>query len=188
MRIAISGTSNCGKTTLAEGLAEALSLEVISEYLGDPHHPADVLPARDQLDRCRAIVRAKRERQAALPGGFVSDRSPIDMAHQIHRYGVSRDFPEQTATFLSDCREAAQDFDAIIFPPGPAPESGLANYYGRPDRLWQMWANHNGIIGLAYRWVLPERLFVIPSALSAPDARIDWVLTHCTGRGGGETS
>jgi len=174
MRIAVSGTSNCGKTTLANALGDAMDLDVVSEFYGEPYSSGPALSQQQEAERFQAILDAKTVRETEL-GSSISDRSPIDLAYNWLIRALPLKYPEPSREFLSKSKLVARQFDAIIFPPGPAPEAGTQNYYGRPDRIWEMWRNHNAMIGMAVRWLEPDQLVLIPDHLNSVDAWINWL-------------
>ncbi len=178
MRLAISGASNCGKTTLAEGLAKALGLEVIPEFLG-AREPGPNLQPPEEMRRFNTILQAKTAREAELPDGFVSDRSPIDLAYSWLIRGLPRHFPDESREFFANCKRRSHCYEAVIFPPGPSPELGHTNYFGKAERIWEMWRNHCAMIGLALQWLPADKMLVVPSHMKTPEQRVEWVLDAC---------
>lgn len=185
MRIAISGSSNCGKSTLAGGLSNALGMPVIDEFRGEPFPAGPGLSQEREMDRFEAILRTKSAHEDTCGKGFVADRSSIDLAYAWLIRALPLSFPDRSRVFLSSCRDRAATYDAVIFPPGPSPEQGMQNYFGKPERVWEMWRNHNALIGLTSRWLPEGRLIVIPEDVQGPDERVEWVsaLLGRAGRG-----
>ena len=169
---------------LFRSLANALELEVIPEYMGsffsanENPHPA---VARQRL---KSILQNKSDREASLPNGFVSDRGPIDLAYIWFKVGMPARAPLLSTEFVAQCRQRAVNYDAIIFPPGPSPESGTTNYFAEPypsnpGNIWDMWRNHASMIGLAYQWCPQRQVFIMPAHLLSREQRLEWVLETC---------
>lgn len=179
MRLAVTGASNCGKTTLAKDLAKTLKLQVIPEFLGSPFEVSPHLTPLQEMKRFAAILEAKSHREATLSNGFVSDRCPIDLAYSWLIRGLPLRYPKESQDFISLCKKQSPHYDALVFPPGPSPELGSVNYFGKPARIWEMWRNHNALIGLAFQWLPTNKVHVIPTHVETREQRIEWVLENC---------
>lgn len=177
MRLAVSGASNCGKTTLADDLARDLGLEIIPEYHGTTIEIGPQSPPQLRAKRLVEILDAKAARQDELPGGWISDRSPIDLAWFWLRLGLPERVPAQTTAFLTSCKNQVQNLDVLVFPPGPAPHEGRFNF-GKRERVWEMLRNHSAMIGLAYQWLPASKIILIPPHVESPGQRVEWVLQH----------
>lgn len=179
MRLALSGASNCGKTTLVNDLADALELEVIPEFLGSSFNADEDLRPAEARQRLQSVLQNKSDREASLPNGFISDRGPIDLAYIWFKTGMPAQAPRLSSEFIGQCRERASNYDAVIFPPGPSPESGMTNYFGKPNNIWDVWRNHSAMIGLALQWCPRHQVFIMPSHLETREQRVEWVLVNC---------
>lgn len=84
-RVAISGPSGTGKTTLAMALAGATGLPLVGEGVREwcagrgVARPAD-LPPEQARQMQEDLLAARIDRERALPAGFVADRASMDHA------------------------------------------------------------------------------------------------------------
>lgn len=131
MRIAFTGTSSTGKTTLADRLKgdARFNLRVPDFVTTDAramlrergHASMDEMSVPDLLAFQRAYLARKLELEHGR-GGYVTDRSFVDVA----AYWLERDSAaaeaQESQRFVAECRVAAKRYDLhVYFPPGITP-------------------------------------------------------------------
>ena len=185
MRIAISGAVCTGKTTLGKALAERLGLPFIEENL-DSLFGRRSTSRRTAEDTAGAIV-ARLENKRKLEteaGSFVIDRSPLDLINFWQSGQVPRQCAGHDIYDLCESHMAFYHF-VILTPYGGIPF--VQAYSSGVQRVMNEWIRFNGsvrITGLAHHFVDPDRIILIPRALSAHDERLAFVLDTIRSRRG----
>lgn len=128
-RIAITGASGTGKTTLGRALCQKLSLPFIKEDIGD------LLSAQTELSRlasggklkrshfhahaevCQEQIERQNRRFAHEPGGFVCDRFAVDVLARVLRPPFDRIGEERFQALLEITRQQLGAIDLIVIPP-----------------------------------------------------------------------
>ncbi len=176
MRIAVCGGAKCGKTTLVNELANQLDLPAIQEYASRDFRFGPQITPANCVQQLTEILESKSVLENQATNGFVSDRSPIDLAVFWLLLKLPNRFPHEARQFFCACKSQLQHYNAVIFPPEPAPETGNANFFGKPEMIWERRANHSLIVGLAAQWLPAEKLLLIPPTNQTPEQRVTWVL------------
>lgn len=129
-RLAITGASGIGKTTLARALAAQLKLEFIKEDIGlllEAQEAITRLGQNGQLKRSHIDSYAatcgeqiERQNRAFLEhgaGGFICDRFAIDVIARLLRHPFDRVSEELFCELLDAARAQIAGMDLIIIPP-----------------------------------------------------------------------
>lgn len=129
-RLAITGASGIGKTTLAKALATQLNLEFIKEDIGlllDAQEAINRLAREGELKRshihdyaltCQEqIERQNRAFGERDPKGFICDRFAIDVIARLLRHPFDRVGEDLFCELLEAARAQVAGIDLIIIPP-----------------------------------------------------------------------
>lgn len=167
MKIAISGTSGTGKTTLARALATALSVPLFEENFSAVVEAAmryndvqgDEGENRRMLQR-KALSSYKstcdlwlnhRKQLSLSHSGYVADRCGFDILCRWITAHVPFDTTATLRQLISHCRMESREYDLIVIPPltdwsmRPGKnERGLKRRYGLQNKLH----SHSTLIGL----------------------------------------
>lgn len=163
MKIAVSGSSGVGKSTLAQALAGALHIAYIPEHYemlagnmkGSPFILAGLF---------NRVLDLKLSEQERL-GSFVVDRSPADLLN-LAMHSKMIGLEEELMALCGRCREAMADYDIIIIPP-----LGVVPLQARTDgkralqrhlRPWVQLSNHAAIIGLVKMFAGEDKVIYLP--------------------------
>ena len=176
MKIAVSGCAGIGKTTLAQGLAQALELPFIPEHYElffDQPGKLNAPPER-LIPLFKRVLGNKRAREAKHDA-YVIDRCPIDLFNLWLSLGLSVK-QEETREFYEKCRACSQDYDHVVVPPwGMFPLRQINDghgYRGRTLDSWVQLRNHAAICGLAWLWLPHDRLIALPQEQAPPEIRL----------------
>lgn len=181
-RIAISGTSGVGKSTLAKALAEKLAVSVIEESFDEFIDRSDMENktlqkiAQELFDIFKHKARLEDEHRA-----FVSDRSPLDLLHLWCHYKLDMHATRETnKAFFDHCLSRAAGYDYIIFPPwGSLPieekETGRAGVV-RNTNMFTQCKHHASTLGFAHIAVDKARIIEIPRGITDQQARLAFVI------------
>lgn len=180
-RIAITGSTGIGKTTLARALAQALDVPLLDEdmravadarraYLEMGRSPGTPKPQvraalLEYLDACDEWLRARNARQAEL-GGFIADRWAIDLLSSLLMGGLGPAHNELILRWVRECRAQARQFDLIVMPPMMRMSDERTNEQGLPrsGALSQRLLNHCLLRGLIEQLSPTPRLYLPASA------------------------
>lgn len=201
MKIAISGASGTGKTTLARALANKLSLPLVEEGFGELVQAAlhynqvqsetDTEKLRLQHNALREYKKScfrwlrNREQIYSAHSGYVADRCGFDI---LCRWTTAR-VPFDTTTTLQQliayCQQESRRFDLMLIPPltewsmqPGSNESGLQRRHSLKDKLH----SHSTLIGLIQQFSTGPYLLLSARSreLDTTDDRIDEILTAIT--------
>jgi len=188
MKIAVSGSACTGKTTLAQELAQRLSLPYIPEYYDALFDPPGTY-SESSLDVLVILfnkVLEKKHAEEERLGKFIVDRCPVDLMNLWLSRGLSRERKDSKVLYMR-CAEYMQHYDYVIVPPwGSIPLRPLENPVGRQRRAMNPWVllrNHATILGLVRMWVPGRRVITLPRDLTSTEARIEFILRR-TGKAG----
>jgi hypothetical protein len=174
MKISVSGSAGCGKTTLAVALAARFDIPVIEENFQQvPGHRSEPKKFLDSL-------LATLERKSALEDElqrFVSDRGPIDLLHLSLNRRLHNQHRERVVNLIQRCIKVARGHDVVVFPawqsvPLVQSEAGLLQR--NMDPISQM-LFHAQMLGEAHIWLEARRIIQIPPAIMEVDGRVDYI-------------
>ena len=173
MKIAISGSTGTGKSTLAAALAEKLSIPLIEENY-QPLYDARV--KGDFPPRLLTILRNKHTLEKAH-SDFVTDRCPIDLMHLwLNQSGhkISRPLTNQ---FFELALPQLQIYDFVIIPPWNSIQlQQSTEALPRDLDIIEQLRHHASILGHAYMWAPKIKIIEIPQPITSLEARVDFVL------------
>jgi hypothetical protein len=121
LRIGLSGAGGCGKTTLAEFLAERFNLPLFPEGVREwlkirKHKSPRHLSHRYQLALQKHFIKAKIIKESVSPA-FVSDRTTIDAMALANIRGLTSIFPKNIERLNRRAfAHAASCYDLVIIP------------------------------------------------------------------------
>jgi hypothetical protein len=179
MKLAISGSSSIGKTTLAKSLAEKLSLQYIPESyeaLFENDTPFSGSP-EELAPRLEDVLQTKigLEKEA---GDFVVDRCPVDLFQIWLAKKLVLQGP-RTGRFFKACASHMSEYDYVILLPwGSIPLNQLedAKEQFRVMNPWIQCRSHATIVGIANMWVPQKKLISIPPRIKSHDQRVDIIM------------
>lgn len=187
MKIALSGAANTGKTTLAKDLAKETNLPLITERFSD-------LPPRTLQDKAgeqlaKAFLRIKRDKsdlEQTHQAGFVSDRCTIDLFNYWISFPVLANRTE-TQELYNNCKNHANSYDYIVFLSWGSVvyreiEADKPQIIKSRMNPWLNLTRHSSTLGLAYSWVDPSKIIVIPKDISDRQERVGWLLSTIADR------
>lgn len=181
-RIAITGSTGIGKTTLARALAQTLGVELIEEgmrpvvearraYLeaarapGGPDRALVRSALATYVGACDDWLRARNVRQSELPG-FVADRWAVDLLSSLLMGGLGPAHNALIDRWVRECQAQARQFDLIVVPPLTRMGDERINDQGLPrsDALSQRLLSHCLLRGLLEQLVRTPRVYLPASA------------------------
>lgn len=192
-RIAITGASGTGKTTLGRVLADQYSLPFIKEDIGE------LLASQDKLSRLAASGKLKRSHvrthaarcqeqldrqnlQFADHSGFVCDRFAVDVLARVMRHPFDRLGKDHFASLLENTRQQLTRIDLIVVTPLSAwAFQPSKNDMGRQRNvaLLPKTRIHSLYSGLCVT-LAPERSLFLPSDDTRHDTWIPLILEALT--------
>ncbi len=189
MRLAITGASFCGKTTLANNLAKLLNLPIFHEGLdliNDSLKKGEDVP--NVINAFKTTLKNRIKTENKHKDGFISDRCPLDIYNYWSIYTPLIENSYSTV-FHDNCKTQMQKYDYVIIPPwgvvsfndiNPNQDAPtLRKLDKRPPPKMNPWMNlsrHASMIGLAYIWLPPEKIILIPNSVADIDERVAWLL------------
>jgi hypothetical protein len=174
MKISVSGSAGCGKTTLVGALAARFDIPVIEENF------EEVLPQGREPEKFLDSLLATLERKSALEAplqSFVSDRGPIDLLHLSLNKRLHKQHRERVVNLINNCVKHARMHDVIVFPAWqgvPLVQSEEGQIQRNLDPISQM-LFHAQMLGEAHIWLDSRRIIQIPPAIKEVDGRVDFV-------------
>ncbi|MES9905350.1 MAG: AAA family ATPase [Sedimenticola sp.] len=180
MKIAISGSACCGKTTLAHSLSQAMDSALIPEqYDGFFDHSGRYIQPRNELMELIEGVLDNKHQQEDRHTRFIADRSPID----LFNLWLSLDFSvnkKRTNNFQQKCKVYLKKYDLIILPPwGALPMKQVSEAHSSRKRVMKPWVqfrHHSTLIGIALQWLPVNKLLPIPSNIIHQEQRLSFIL------------
>jgi ATPase subunit of ABC transporter with duplicated ATPase domains len=200
VRIAITGATAIGKTTLGRALAEHLGIPYFEEDLR-PIVKAigDVERARRQGGEINAsLVAARRSLLAYLAekaklyrdnAAFVSDRTAVDVLTRWMRNRLSGQNEVEFRAVVRQVQETLGLLDWIVVPPlmtltqQPTNEAGLTRVLHLQERLFIQ----SLVIGLLVQ-LAPGKLILIPRSAQSVDQRVAFVVDRMNRSGRADRS
>ena len=176
MKIVVSGSAGCGKTTLAQALAERFELPLIEEQYDE------MLANRDSPEAFLEGIRATLERKSAQEQelqGFVADRGAIDLLHLSLNRRLHKTHRPLVSEMVRDCIQAARGYDWLVFPPWqgvPLEQSDDGKARRNLDPLDQLLI-HSHMLGEANIWVDRRKIIQLPPTLVELEKRVEFVQT-----------
>ena len=181
VKIAISGATNCGKTTLIKDLSQRLNLPIVEEQFEALNDPTILKkPYENLMNRAYQIFDKKLLIEDEFEKGFITDRCPIDLFFfWCNHPAIVRS--EQTLIFYNKCKKQCEKYDFLIIPPwGSVTYKHLESYIpGLSKPKMNPWINlrrHTGMMGLAFDWIPREKIIIPPQDLIDINKRSDWIL------------
>ena len=188
VRIAITGATATGKTTLGRALADRLAIPFIEEGL------QPVVKAIADLERTRraggdmkdSFVAARRSLLAYLAeraklyrdnAAFVSDRTVVDVLTRWMRHRLSGQDHTEFRAVVRQAQEALALLDWIVVPPlvtltqEQTNEAGLERLAHLQERLFIQ----SLLIGLLVQ-LAPRKLILIPRSAQSVEQRVAFVV------------
>lgn len=177
-RIAITGSSGTGKSTLAEALAGAWGVACIPEGMrkriraGLNQHKMTDTERRDLAHELYTEMVGGMRAAVENGGGFVSDRSPIDSFAFWLYYGFGIEEAE-TDRLAETMRADIEMLDAIVVLPwGTIPL--LADGVRTPNKWIQLHFQHL-VEGLTARFMPAEKVWRLPEDVVPVEDRMRWI-------------
>ena len=176
--IAISGSAGVGKTTLGRAIAEARGVPFIEEGMrrrieaGLDLHTLDIDQYHDLLVELHDEMWADMMAARADSGGFVCDRSPVDVFAFWLYYGFGAR-EDETAALYKRIEDELSDVELVVMLPWgriPLEADGV-----RSPNPWQQLHFQSLVEGLSRQLVDPRKLVTVPNDVTALGARIDWL-------------
>jgi broad specificity phosphatase PhoE/nicotinamide riboside kinase len=162
-RLALSGSSGTGKSTLGRRLADALGVPFLEERMRIRLQSGLDLHGLDLSDFRRLLVELWEEQDALeheARDGFVADRSVADHAAFWIHYGMIHD-RAATEPWMERLLARLPDYDRVLlFPWGVLP---LADDGVRSTNRWAQFQFQVTLEGLLARHLPPERLLAVPA-------------------------
>ena len=178
MKIAVSGASCTGKTTLGESLAVRLDLPFIAENLSAMFESG--WPKRQVPEEAAKALVACIEEKAALEssaGQFVVDRCPLDLMNFWQFHGLARH--SAGVDFYDLCERAMGRYDFVVLTPWdgvPLVQKSASGEARRQMNPWIQFISSVRIAGLAHHFVEPARIIAIPRHVESRDDRLAFVV------------
>lgn len=179
MKIAISGTSGIGKTTLAKMLAESRGLPLIDEGFDGKITRKKSKPVHVWRSEFTLVMREK-EAQEAKYSEFVTDRCPLDLCiswfnNELHKLCSK----EQTDHFVKDCVRSLRRYNFIVIPPwGVLPfrqlEPGREGIR-RNNNQFVLMRSQATMIGFAHMMLAKHKIIEIPPKIKSREQRVIYV-------------
>lgn len=178
-RIAITGSSGTGKSTLAEALAAEWNVPCIPEGMrrrirsGLNQHEMSDAERRGLAHELYAEMVGGMRAALESDGGFVSDRSPIDSFAFWLYYGFGLEEAETDA--LADTMRAdIEMLDAVVVLPwGTIPL--IADGVRTPNKWIQLHFQHL-VEGLTARFMPADRIWRMPENVVPVEDRMRWIM------------
>lgn len=190
MKIAISGTSGLGKTTLATALAESLGIPVLEEGLQPVVHAVGQL-RQAQLNNlhgpevreaeinyfraCDGWLSARATQMSQLPG-FVADRWALDILVRWLIAGVQQQNDNLSRQLIQQLQTASRHLDLVVIPPltmlkaDTSNEASLRRHTALNPRLH----SHALMRGLMDQLIQTPRLY-LPARATSTQERVQMV-------------
>ncbi len=168
-KIAVTGASGVGKTSLAELLSRHLELDLIPELsraLCIQQGYSSPVEIPDQMQFRREVLDAQILAESSLER-FVADRCSVDCWVLWERWQQCSAMTYDTESYYAKCRQNACKYDSIIYVPPlfSTPEDGFRwtdkDYIRQIDRLTRL---------ALYDWGLLDRTYTI--TLDGLEARV----------------
>jgi ABC-type oligopeptide transport system ATPase subunit len=182
LKVAISGTSGIGKSTLAEMLGGRLSLPVIDE-----HYDGNITRTKDKSverwEKEMIAVLRKKHHLESQHDAFVTDRCPLDLFNGWLNNALHIRLEEdQTRKFLDACIKASRRYDFVVIPPW----KGIPFNEREPGRdgvrrnnnLYVLLRSQASTLGLAHIFLDKRRIIEIPVRIKGRDERVDFVVKN----------
>ena len=179
----MSGAVCTGKTTLGKALAERLDLPFIEEHMDSLFGRTSRKTVEETAGAIVACLENKRKLETEA-GSFVVDRCPLDLINFWQSGRAPRQYGGHDIYDLCESHMAFYHF-VVLTPYGGIPF--VQTESSGPQRVMNEWIRFNGsvrISGFAHHFVDPDRIILIPRALSAHDERLAFVLDTIRSRRG----
>ena len=175
MKIAITGTSGTGKSTLTHALAQQLGLIAIDEH----YEPLfDTKVKSDFPPRLSRILENKHQLEVSA-NNFVVDRLPLDLIHIWLNQSGHKINPALTRAFLERCIRLTSGYDFVVVTPwNSIPLLPTGNLLPRNMDILEQLRNHASLVGHVHMWVEKTRIIEIPQSMTRLDDRINFIIAQ----------
>jgi hypothetical protein len=160
LRIAVTGASGVGKSSLSELIAIAMDLPLIPEIarelcLQRGHaNPAEI---PDQQTFRQEVLEKQTTAESECPN-YVSDRSTIDCWVMWQRWHICTAMTYETEAYYEQCRTQANNYTHVIYIPPMFPAVEDAFRWTEPDYIKQL----DRLTRLTlYDWSMNDRTYTI---------------------------
>jgi predicted ATPase len=186
MKVAISGASGVGKTTLATALAESLGCTLLDENhseiiargaaLRRARATGDKQAASSAVGMCRKValawLDARNESFKSLTS-CVADRAAVDILLYWLELDLSQGNAREVGQMLERCRGYMNALDFFVFPPIPSRPLGTGGEQAahRPKSVSQMILSQSALIGLAQQ-VGGVKILLLPRSASSTSDQV----------------
>jgi len=175
MKLAISGSSSIGKTTLAIALAKKLQLALINEEYSAIFKGPDTRYA-NTLNETRELKLSLEQKHQE---GFITDRCAIDLFHLWNNSSLQKRINESNS-FFNKILHQLKHYDFIIIPPwGVIKLVALEEATGNQARNLNPWVqlrNHATIMGYIHLLFPKKNIIEIPTTIKTTDERIEFII------------
>lgn len=184
MRIGLSGAANCGKSTLAEQISVQFGVPVIEEKFRVLRKRIRSAKSPNEfLNAFVSTLEEKEEAEARCDGGFVADRTPIDLFVYLCTFSpqLLNSVPSKNILAFQKRAEAyCQKYDVLIIPPwGVVSYKDLSSWKPGAESLkmnpWTNYTRHMIVLSVAQSWMQNGKVITPPADIVLGGNVGDWL-------------